>query len=108
MEIHNINSAIPNTLPEELYTLLLQGNSFRLERIVSRGHSTPAEQWLDQEQHEWVIVLSGSAGLLFAGEQDPHILRAGDYVHIPAHCQHRVAWTDPVEDTVWLAIHYNS
>jgi cupin 2 domain-containing protein len=24
---------------------------------------------------------------------------------IPARCRHRVAWTDPAVDTVWLAIH---
>jgi cupin 2 domain-containing protein len=107
MEPHNINSAIPDTFPEELYTLLLEGNSFRLERIVSRGYSTPAGKWLEQERHEWVMVLSGSAGLLFAGEQHPCILRAGDYIHILAHCQHRIVWTDPMKDTVWLTIHYS-
>ena len=31
----------------------------------------------------------------------------GDYVHIPAHRRHRVAWTDPAQATVWLAVHYD-
>ena len=107
MKIYNISSAIPRVLPEELFTLLLEGSGFRLERIVSRGHATPRGEWLDQDCHEWVILLSGSAGLLFAPEEEPRVLRTGDYVHIPAHCRHRVVWTDPVEDTVWLAIHYS-
>ena len=32
-------------------------------------------------------------------------LRPGDWVVIPAHCQHRVAWTDPAAETLWLAVH---
>jgi cupin 2 domain-containing protein len=106
MEIHNISSAVPSVLSEELFTLLLEGSHFRLERIISRGHATPEGEWLEQSEHEWVILLYGSAGLLFAGESAPRVLHTGDYLHIPAHCRHRVAWTDPVEDTVWLAIHY--
>ena len=27
-------------------------------------------------------------------------------VGIPAHRQHRVDWTDPEQDTIWLAVHY--
>ena len=33
-------------------------------------------------------------------------LKPGDYVHIPAHARHRVAWTDAAQPTVWLAVHY--
>jgi cupin 2 domain-containing protein len=33
-------------------------------------------------------------------------MKAGDYVEIPAHTRHRVEWTDPDEDTVWLAVYY--
>jgi cupin 2 domain-containing protein len=29
----------------------------------------------------------------------------GDWLEIPARCRHRVAWTDPNQETVWLAVH---
>ena len=32
----------------------------------------------------------------------------GDWVILPAHCRHRVAWTDPVRETLWLAVHLPS
>jgi len=27
-------------------------------------------------------------------------------VVIPARCRHRVEWTDPDQETVWLALHH--
>ena len=60
----------------------------------------------DQDEAEWVVVLAGSDGLLFEGEAEPRILKPGDYVHIPAHARHRVAWTDAGRPTVWLAVHH--
>jgi cupin 2 domain-containing protein len=53
-----------------------------------------------------VLVLAGAAGLVFEGEAEPRVLRPGDYLLIPAHRRHRVAWTDPEQPTVWLAVHY--
>ena len=85
---------------------LLEQDSFRLERIVSRGHTTAAGEWYDQEWDEWVVVISGRATLTFEGEAEAVHLNPGDYVHIPAHCRHRVEWTDPQCETVWLALHY--
>jgi quercetin dioxygenase-like cupin family protein len=35
-------------------------------------------------------------------------LKPGDYLFIPAHTRHHVAWTDGKEKTVWLAIHIKS
>lgn len=54
---------------------------------------------------EWVVVLAGRAGLLIAGEAAPRILGPGDYLELPAHCRHRVAWTDQGQPTIWLALH---
>jgi hypothetical protein len=34
-------------------------------------------------------------------------LGPGDWLLIPAHQKHRVAWTDPEAETVWLAVHYS-
>lgn len=77
----------------------------RIERIVSPGQASPPGFWYDQEQVEWVVLLSGSAGLLLEGESEPRVLRPGDYVEIPARQKHRVEWTDPKEATVWLTVH---
>jgi cupin 2 domain-containing protein len=92
--------------PGEIFQVLLATGNFRLERIVSTGQATPPGEWYDQNNHEWLVLLRGSAGLLFADESEPRVLRPGDYLLIPAHRRHRVEWTDPAHPTVWLALHY--
>jgi cupin 2 domain-containing protein len=37
---------------------------------------------------------------------EQHTLKAGDYLFIPAHKRHRVAWTTATEKTIWLAIYW--
>ena len=102
----NLFAGIPDTLPDEQTDALLFAPHIRIERIVSRGHSSPPGFWYDQDKPEWVIVLAGAAGVLFDGEPEPRVLMRGDYLHIPAHARHRVAWTDASETTVWLAVHF--
>ena len=97
---------LPERLAAEDVRILLEAQGFRLERIVSTGQATPAGQWCDQPQPEWVVLLTGSAGLLIAGEAAPCRLGLGDWLLIPAHVRHRVEWTDPDRPTVWLALHY--
>jgi cupin 2 domain-containing protein len=106
MMVSNLFAAIPDHLPLELFETLLQTPNLRVERIVSRGHATPPNQWYDQETSEWVLVLQGSAGLQIEGQADVLTLQPGDYAHLPAHMRHRVEWTDASRDTIWLAIHY--
>lgn len=110
MNIHvqNLFADLPAALPDERFDELLRGQEFRLERILSTGQATPAGQWYDQEQAEWVLVVRGSAQLLFAGESAAVELGPGDAVLIPPHCRHRVQWTDPGQPTVWLAIHFTA
>jgi cupin 2 domain-containing protein len=103
----NIFEAIPEVLIEELTERLVDSEHVRVERIVSRGQSSPATGWYDQEQDEWVIVLQGEAVLSFEGQASAR-LGKGDFINIPAHLRHRVAWTDPQSDTIWLAVHYRS
>ena len=52
------------------------------------------------------MLLSGAARLRFADEDEARYLGPGDWVDIPAHCRHRVEWTDLDQPTVWLAVHY--
>ncbi|MGJ0507704.1 MAG: cupin domain-containing protein [Methylocystis sp.] len=104
----NLFSNIPQRLAEEEFTVLAEFSGARIERIVTTGQASPPGFWYDQEQTEWVVLLSGSAGLLFEGEDAPRILRPGDYVEIPARRRHRVEWTDATQPTVWLAVHVNA
>ena len=99
-------SNIPAHLPDELVAILLETDNLRIERIVSHGHTSPEGFWYDQREHEWVILLKGSAMLQFEGDLEPTRMKPGDFVNIPAHKRHRVFWTTPTEPTVWLAIHY--
>jgi cupin 2 domain-containing protein len=102
----NLFGGIPDHLPEEMVEVLVSTPHLKLERIISAGQATTPGQWYDQETDEWVVLLTGSAGLLFEGEAEVRVLRPGDYLLIPAHRRHRVAWTDPRQRTVWLALHF--
>ena len=102
----NLFAAIPPRLTREEITTLLSSPALRIERIVSRGQANPEGFWYDQPQDEWVIVLAGRAELAFEGDGTSMRMTPGDYLHIPAHRRHRVAWTDPAEATVWLAVHF--
>ncbi|WP_350356521.1 cupin domain-containing protein [Methylocystis iwaonis] len=101
----NLFANVPERLIDEEITILAELPGARIERIVSTGQASQPGFWYDQEQAEWVVLLGGSAGLLFEGEAAPRILRPGDYVEIPAHARHRIEWTDANEPTVWLAVH---
>ncbi len=102
----NVFSAIPTSLHNELFQSLLETKSFRIERIVSHGHASPAGFWYDQEQAEWVLVLRGEAVVRFEDQDEPVALKAGDYLNIAARRRHRVEWTTPDQPTIWLAMHY--
>ena len=105
--MNNLFDEIPDSLPTELISVLTRNRFVRIERIVSLGHTSPETSWYDQEQHEWVLLVQGAATLLF---EDGHSvdLRAGDYLLIPAHQKHRVAWTTPEAKTIWLAVFFDS
>jgi cupin 2 domain-containing protein len=77
----------------------------RIERIVSRGEASPDRFWYDQDEAEFVLVLSGAARLRFA-DGEARALGPGDWVDIAPHRRHRVDWTDPAHPTVWLAVFY--
>lgn len=101
----NILANIPNALPEEVFETLLQANDLKIERIISKGQCSEDGFWYDQAQAEWVLLLKGAAELEF--EDGKVQLSAGDYLNIAAHQKHRVSWTTPDEETLWLAIFYN-
>ena len=102
----NLFSNIPSNLPAELMETLIQSDGVRVERIVSHGHASPEWFWYDQDEHEWVMVLQGSARLQL--EDRTLELGPGDYINLPAHTKHRVQWTTNDQPTIWLAIFYKS
>ncbi len=105
MKIENIFDSIPDNLDEEVFNLLLQNNQIKIERIISKGQSSPKSGWYNQDKNEWVIILKGEALISF--EKDEGVsLKMGNYLHIPAHTKHKVKWTAPETETIWLAVFY--
>lgn len=101
----NIFTNISAIIPEELIENLLVRESIKIERIVSQGHITPDGEWYDQVWDELVLLLQGAA--ILAYEDGSRVnMKMGDYLYIPAHFRHRVEWTQPDSNTVWLAIHF--
>lgn len=101
----NIFKNIPKQLEREFFEVLALKNGVKIERIISRGHTTEEFDWYDQESDEWVVLLKGEAVLSFEDEADVR-LGAGDYINIPAHKKHRVSWTTPNKESIWLAVHF--
>lgn len=101
----NLLQPTPKTGPNEHLETLAQTRDIHIERIVSKGHTSPAKGWYDQEKHEFVLVLKGAAKLEF---EDGRVeqMGPGDWLEIPPHLKHRVAWTDERQETVWLAVHF--
>jgi len=106
MPLANLFHNLPIDLPEELFTTLLDAPQIRIERIVSQNHASPDGFWFQQEQHEWVLLLKGAAQLRFEADQYVIEMSPGDFINIPAGSRHRVEWTKPDEQTIWLAVHY--
>ena len=83
----------------ERFETLLALRNLSIERIVSSASPEPVDY--QQAQDEWVLLASGEATLLVAGERVE--LRPGDYLFLPAGQRHRVLRTAP--GTIWLALH---
>ncbi len=89
---------------KEVTTVLLQTPQLRLERIHSCSARSPDGFWYDQTEHEWVLLLQGSARLQFADEAEPRALACGEALLIQAGRRHRLLATDPAPGTIWLAL----
>jgi cupin 2 domain-containing protein len=101
----NLYGDLATTPGDERLDTLLRQRGAHLIRIVSSGQATPPDQWYDQDEDEWVVVLRGAARVRIEGEAAPRELGPGAWLLLPAHCRHRVDWTDPATPTVWLALH---
>lgn len=105
MSKQNLFENLPETLPKEVFTDLLSGEHIRIERILSQGHCSPENDWYDQDENEWVLLVQGDAVLEY--EDGTFVtMTMGDYQNIPANVKHRVKWTHPDKVSIWLAIFY--
>jgi len=101
----NIYKDLPENLHDEVFQVIAENSNVKIEKIISNGQSSPPNFWYNQERNEFVVLLKGSAELLF--ENDEHVkMLPGDYIIIPSHKKHRVERTSETEETIWLAIHY--
>lgn len=99
---------LPDATGEEQFQDLLQKPGVRIERIVSRGQASAEDDWYDQDEGEWVMVLRGQARLELQGPDEIIELGPGDWIDLAPHRRHRVAWTAPDRDTIWLAVFYTA
>lgn len=106
LESQNLFSGIPDSLPDELIDTMHSSHGIRIERIISDGHSSEADFWYDQDEHEWILLVQGEASIIYPDESEI-TLKAGDYLLIPAHRKHRVSRTDHRQKTIWLAIFFH-
>jgi len=102
----NLLKNIPTNLPKELFETLVKNDHINIERIISKGHTSPEEGWYDQGKNEFVLLLKGAARLEF---EDGRVVSigVGDWLEILARVKHRIVWTEPEGETVWVAVHYN-
>ena len=107
MPVTNLFGDLPQS-HDEVVDVLHAAPGVRLERIVSRGHISPEGFWYDQAEDEWVTVLRGAGRIAFADGSPDADLGPGDHLFIPARRRHRVAWTLPGEETIWLALFHEA
>jgi len=105
MKPQNIHDSLPIDLSAEAIDEIISAPGVRIERIVSKGHTSPDSGWYDQEENEWVMVLQGAGALTFEDGSTVY-LSAGDHINIPANCRHSLSWTDASQLTIWLAVFY--
>lgn len=105
MNAPRFGSLHEGTAPEqgaESFVELARAGGARVERIASRGVING--EWYEQGWPEFVLLVAGAAKLDFA-DGSTRQLKPGDWALLPAHCRHRVTWTDPNQETLWLAVY---
>jgi cupin 2 domain-containing protein len=100
----NIFTNLPTNFSEEHFLELFSNEHTKIKRIVSPKGCVFSDQWYDQDETEWVIIVQGEAVLEF---EDHEIeMRKGDHQLISANQKHRVKSVSSSEDTIWLAVYF--
>ena len=79
--------------------MLVQQPGLTVEQILSGELGEPVA--FDQDHDEWVLLIEGRAKLLVEGNEVE--LAAGDWLFLPARCEHTLVETQP--GTSWVAVH---
>ena len=86
---------------EEDFTTFFENTQVKIERIVTRGQTSPKDFYYDQEDGEWILILEGEAELSFS-EKKCLTLKKGEGLYLPPHQKHRVSAVS--EYVLWLAV----
>ncbi|MBK2356948.1 cupin domain-containing protein [Francisella hispaniensis] len=100
--INNVYDLEPKNSNQEIFTDLFKSDDIRIEKIISYGQVTPADQPYIQAHDEWVVVLSGQAQVKL--EDSYYTLKQGQHLFIAKNTRHWVTFT--TNPTIWLAIHF--
>ncbi len=92
---------------EESMHVLASAETWRLLLIASNDYRSPSGEWMDQSDHEWVLVLRGSACIALENPDRIVDLSPGDHLSLSPHRRHRVERTDGDPGTLWLALHWD-
>ena len=102
----NIFHTIPQISREtEVFETIFSNDSIEIERIVSYGLTTPEGFWYNQDKNEWVLLLTGEAEIEYKNGEKRY-LKAGDYLMIPSHQEHRVSFTSKQPNASWLCFYF--
>lgn len=99
--IVNFLDNIPNASKNEIFQTILENENVKIERIISYGQTTPKEDWYDQNEDEFVLILEGEAKIKYDDDSLYHLTK-WDSLYIKANQKHQVIYTS--NPTVWLAI----
>ncbi len=99
----NIFKDLPDASQDEVFEIIFNNEYLKIERITSKGQKSPNGFWYDQDWAEWVLLLQGNAEIEFKDEGITK-MNPGDYIYIPPNKKHRVNYTNPDIETIWLAI----
>ena len=105
--LYCLPSPLPRPEEDESVDILARAKNVRVERIVSTGQASPPGFWYDQDEDEWVALLSGDAKLR-CENGSVLSLHAGDCLLIPAHVRHRIDSTSSESPCIWLAFFWKS
>ena len=51
----NIFSGIPSEVPNEIFEDIVKTDALRIERIISKGQTSPESGWYEQPENEWFL-----------------------------------------------------
>ncbi len=105
--LFRLPSPLPRSEEDEFVEILARANNVRVERIVSTGQASPSGFWYDQDEDEWVALLTGEAAIQY---EDGAIqsLHPGDWILIPARVRHRIDSTSGESPCIWLAFFWKN